>query len=56
MASKPTIATININGNKVITIFFLEIKKVKFANIANKVCPAIKFANNRIPKLSGLEK
>lgn len=56
IASSPTIATIKIKGTKEINIFFFEIKKVKFANIANKVCPAIKLANNRIPKLNGLEK
>ena len=36
--------------------FFFEIKNVKFAKIANKVCPDIKFANNRIDKLNALEK
>ena len=49
-------ATIKIKGNNVITIFFFEIKKVKFAKIANKVCPAIKLAKSRIPKLKGREK
>lgn len=29
---------------------------MKFAKIANKVWPAIKFANSRIPKLKGREK
>ena len=35
---------------------FLEIIKAKFDKIANNVWPDIKFANNRIPKLKGLEK
>lgn len=54
--SKPTIAVINKNGSKKIINDFFDIKNAKLAKIANKVCPDIKFANNRIPKLNGLEK
>jgi hypothetical protein len=54
--SNPTIAVINKKGNKNIINDFFDIKNAKLANIANKVCPDIKFANNRIPKLKGLEK
>jgi hypothetical protein len=56
ITSRPTIATIKAIGNNAIKITFLDIKKAKLANIANKVCPDIKLANNRIPKLKGLEK
>jgi len=56
IASKPTIVAIKKKGNNEIMKLFLEIEKVKFAKIANRVWPAIKLANNRIPKLNGLEK
>ena len=48
--------TIKKNGNRETIKFFLEMTKVKLAKIANNVCPAIKLANSRIPKLKGLEK